>query len=92
MKLYRISSPDDFITHYLNVIVAIALLYHRKHYKYNIIYLLAVILLLVGINYSYKYISNKNVYKKINYDNVIGKIKLLGHTFITLLIYKAIQL
>lgn len=92
LKHYSISSTDDFVTHYLNVLVAICLLFNRKNYKYNIVYLLAIMLLLVGINYSYKYLSNKNVYKKINYDNIGGKIKLLGHIIITLLIYKAIQL
>ena len=62
----------------------------QQYFKYNISYLLGIMIFMLGMNYVYKTIRKKEVYKSVNFDNLNGKIKLIGQAIITLLIYKAI--
>ena len=90
LKKYTISGFEDFVIHYLTVLISLGLLVNRKYFKYNISYLLGIMIFMLGMNYVYKTIRKKEVYKSVNFDNLNGKIKLIGQAIITLLIYKAI--
>jgi hypothetical protein len=92
LQKYTISGFEDFVIHYLTVLISLGLLVNRKYFKYNIYYLLGIMIFMLGMNYVYKTIRKKEVYKSVNFDNLNGKIKLIGQSLVTLLIYKFIRI